>query len=483
MKRPPKHPTSPCTRIFRSPTYVLFTPLLIAVTAIVPTTAKANGEAIAIVAGNEPMGTSETVATAMHLNPNAIYLFRRGRPQPERIVDRPLGTLASPELSRDGELLAYCYSVRTASGIPGVGATEIPWVVVTRVDGALVDSIRGASRLAWSSSGESLAVIQKGSSIKEGRMPDTLVIWTRSTHTHKRYVVGQRYPWFSLTPMDKPVFTSVQDKWAFAYAGSESVLTFRDFIAPSDDHVYGLVVGSQFLVWEDSSGVELTSAIAQMVADSTLLKYGHVCWLSGLGRDVLAISSFDKLYSDSLHWTIKPRIALVDVSSLQFLNWLPGTIIGYSADREHLVIAEDGRLVFRWVHDLAAPGIDKLQDGPNRSSDETARIEIAATSWGNGGSHGIGSGIAKVKVGEPFGPGKDWFSVQWEDLNESSFRLIRVDRDGTALVDSKAGFVPPHGAIGPLNVQFKQRFFISSNPCILNSESRDGGITLRLRTL
>ena len=435
-----------------------------------PSAASSSGAEIAIIPGQEWMDNGESIAKSQHLNPNAIYLYRKGATHPELILDRPIGTLRSPELSRGGKLLAYCFRVMTASGVRGVAASEVPWVIVSSPTGSPIDSIRGGTYFAWSATGESLAVLIPGGLFG---IRDSMVIWRSATKSKDRYAAGH---------------VIIHSGWLAVSQGSLAPPAFPAEVGFSPDGAYWTlaypsIANTQTYVLEDSSRAELARAVLQAVADTDLIRTGRICWLSGKPGHVLALSVQDMVHHEPKDGTIKTRIAMVDVGWPQLLGWLPGSLTGLSADRQYLVIARDGELVFvpwKSIHWNEGQGAESR--APQIKN--TVRFEVSVNEWGGGrflrgdnNDRWLGGTSVELATGERFGMRREWLKDQWPEYVGGGFRLVRAYKDGSALIDPDLGLDP--GERG----QVTQRVLVSRSFVSLGTNSSDAGLHMVVRTL
>ncbi len=390
-----------------------------------------------------------------------------GRSSSERLV---------AQLSPDARFLAYSLETKEGSS-----STVVQSVIVTRSDGVQVDSISGTlhhawngMHFAWSPDGRRLAIVRTASDERVTTRDDSILIWNSLDRRVVGFQIGN-HTW-NAGWISNEVVLARGGLSSYELSIKTGAVTISKHVGPdlSHDRTYSVdaLDDQGYLhVFDDSAGTEITCGVLQAARSPHV--NGPARWIADSRvKGLLAVTACDSVKSKTGGSKLQCRVEFVDASTLERLSFVPGYLVGRSADGSAAVVVRNGALHF------VVPAKPKVRSQASRN--EIVRLSVAAQAWRSGafggdGHESLGTWQVAVRQGDRFGPG-----ANLGEIGPNSFRVIRLNR-GLLTVESQPGLAPPGVVVGPQNIGFWQRFLLSDTPLAIGTVSRDGGIVIRLQ--
>jgi len=304
------------------------------VTALVTPSGAATGERAAcgafLLRGVLDPATGGSLAEKLHLDPDGIYLLKRGARDPVRVDVRDEAPVREVALSPRGDRIAYTV-LREISCDPSYG-WRLPFLVVIDTTGAEIAAVPGVARFAWAPDGERLAIVY-GRPDAEGGASDSLGVLDVGSHAGTTYPLRPAFvSW--LDPhtlfLDRPGVVSLdlsKGKWVTRQR-------VGGFVSP--DERYSFTVAGPTKVGNDWTHADLTKPIEALLEGGRLESPRPPFWVQGAERPhVLCIT------------TATPgAIYLVDVQKREVVRKIAGAGIAATPDAGAIIVYRDGQFVF-----------------------------------------------------------------------------------------------------------------------------------------
>lgn len=307
-------------------------------------------------------GSSAQVRAEVFLKPPVfesgrfwVYLYGPNSPKGARSSLPDLGPGSSVALSPDGTLIAYTVNRTLSSGVQRESPDAYEVAVVDTVGQRVADFPR-AIRLAWSPTGDTLAVAIARAPWEMLSNFDSILVWSPHDGVISRAVVSARRGPIGWAGPD----TVLAGSWP---QGPVDAIALRTGVVTASNHrgtevspdglfsIYPTMGGLGVGVYEDRTGANFAYRSVELLGLPRLGDIGPAKWVrSSLSGHALAISACAPDNSTpkgrrNERNEVECLTGLVDAGSARLLGWTRGRLIGLSSNAREVVVGRDSSTV------------------------------------------------------------------------------------------------------------------------------------------